>query len=173
MGCTTSSLESLQLAPNTLICKQWHRTKEVLALSVIDHIASLLDSIEIKYTREDRVLMMRWKTEHFEDLKIRIETNEEETWVYIIAPFTNFYEVAEANRMKLAYDMLKESWKANGVKFAIDNEDDIIVLAESNDTDLTSDEVKTLVGHVVHACDTLWEIYPTEEAVDHEVPSQQ
>jgi hypothetical protein len=145
----------------------------VLALSVIDHIASLLDSIEIKYTREDRVLMMRWKTEHFEDLKIRIETNEEETWVYIIAPFTNFYEVAEANRMKLAYDMLKESWKANGVKFAIDNEDDIIVLAESNDTDLTSDEVKTLVGHVVHACDTLWEIYPTEEAVDHEVPSQQ
>jgi len=46
------------------------------------------------------------------------------------------------------------------VKFAIDEEDDIIVIAETNDTDLTGEEIKTLVSHVVHACDTLWSIYP-------------
>ena len=119
-----------------------------------------LDSVDIKYTREDNVLMMRWKTDHFEDLKIKIVTNKDESWAYIVAPFTNFYEVEETKRMKLAYDMLKESWKANGVKFAIDDDDDIIVIAETNDTDLTGDEIRTLVGHVVHACDTLWQIYP-------------
>lgn len=133
---------------------------KVLELSIIDHIASLLDQIEIKYEREENVLMMRWKTDHFDDLKIKIAANKDESWAYIVAPFPNFYQVEETKRMKLAYDMLKESWKANGVKFAIDGEDDIIVIAETNDTDLTTDEIKTLVSHVVHACDTLWKIYP-------------
>lgn len=129
-------------------------------MSIIDHIASLLDQVDIKHERDQNVLMMRWKTDHFEDLKIKIAANRDESWAYIIAPFTNFYQVEETKRMKLAYEMLKESWKANGVKFAIDDDDDIIVIAETNDTDLTADEVKTLVSHVVHACDTLWNIYP-------------
>lgn len=132
----------------------------MLVLTILEHIASLLDSADIKYEREDNVLMMRWKTDHFDDLKIKIAANKDESWAYIVAPFTNFYQVEETKRTKLAYDMLKESWKANGVKFAIDEDDDIIVIAETNDTDLTADEVKTLVSHVVHACDTLWGIYP-------------
>jgi hypothetical protein len=132
----------------------------VLVLSNIDHIASLLDNIDIKYERDENVLMMRWKTDHFDDLKIKIAANKDASWTYIVAPFTNFYQVEETKRMKLAYEMLKESWKANGVKFAIDDDDDIIVIAETNDTDLTADEIKTLVSHVVHACDTLWGIYP-------------
>ncbi len=129
-------------------------------MGIIDHIASLLDQVDIKYERDENVLMMRWKTDHFDDLKIKIAANRDESWTYIVAPFTNFYQVEETKRMKLAYEMLRESWKANGVKFAIDDDDDIIVLAETNDTDLTSDEIKTLVSHVVHACDKLWEIYP-------------
>ncbi|MCK5264268.1 MAG: hypothetical protein KAR03_01570 [Candidatus Thorarchaeota archaeon] len=129
-------------------------------MSNIDHIASLLEQVDIKYERDENVLMMKWKTDHFDELKIKIAANKDESWTYIVAPFTNFYEVEETKRMKLAYEMLKESWKANGVKFAIDDDDDIIVIAETNDTDLTSDEVKTLVSHVVHACDTLWGIYP-------------
>ena len=129
-------------------------------MSNIDHIASLLEQVDIKYEREENVLMMRWKTDHFDDLKIKIAANKDESWTYIVAPFTNFYQVEETKRMKLAYEMLKESWKANGVKFAIDDDDDIIVIAETNDTDLTADEVKTLVSHVVHACDTLYGIYP-------------
>jgi len=129
-------------------------------LSNIDHIASLLEQVDIKFERDENVLTMRWKTDHFDDLKIKIAANKDESWIYIVAPFTNFYEVEETNRMKLAYEMLKESWKANGVKFAIDDDDDIIVIAETNDTDLTADEIKTLVSHVVHACDTLWGIYP-------------
>ncbi|MCK5390327.1 MAG: hypothetical protein KAJ36_07545 [Candidatus Thorarchaeota archaeon] len=129
-------------------------------MTIVDHIASLLDESEIKYERENNVLMMKWKTDHFDELKIKIASNKDESWTYIVAPFTNFYEVEETKRMKLAYEMLKESWKANGVKFAIDEEDDIIVIAETNDTDLTGEEIKTLVSHVVHACDTLWSIYP-------------
>lgn len=129
-------------------------------MTIIDHIASLLDESEIKYEREDNVLMMKWKTDHFKDLKIKIAADKDESWAHIVARFTNFYEVEETKRMKLAYEMLKESWKSNGVKFAIDEDDDIIVIAETNDTDLTADEIKTLVSHVVHACDTLWGIYP-------------
>jgi hypothetical protein len=132
----------------------------VLVLSIIDHIATLLDQGDIKYEKDGNLLMMRWKTDHFDDLKIKIAASRDESWIYIVAPFTNFYQVEETKRMKFAYEMLKESWKANGVKFAIDEEDDIIVLAETNDTDLTVEEVKTLVSHVVHACDALWKIYP-------------
>jgi hypothetical protein len=129
-------------------------------LTVIDHIAELLKTIDVKYTQDQGVIMMRWKTDHFEDLKVKIVTNRDESWIYIVAPFTNVSQVTEENRNKLYYDMLKESWRANGVKFAVDDDDDIIVLAESNDTDLTADEVRVLVGHVVHACDKLWEVYP-------------
>ena len=130
------------------------------ATPAIDHISKLLEKSKIRHTREENVLLTVWKTDHFDDLKIKISTNKEATWTYIVARFTNFYEVSEINRMKLAYDMLKESWKANGVKFAIDEKDDIILIAETNDTDLTEEEIQTLLGHVVHTCDTLYEIYP-------------
>jgi hypothetical protein len=147
-------------ARNILIYDRGDSPSQVLAVKIIEHIASLLDQAEIKYEREEGALLLRWKTDHFEDLKVKIISNKDETWAYIVAPFTNFYQVEEAKRMKLAYDMLKESWKANGVKYAIDEDDDIIVIAETNDTDLITEEIKTLVAHVVHACDTLWEIYP-------------
>lgn len=130
-------------------------------MGVIDDVSSLLEELDIKHTVEANVIMMRWKTEHFDDLKVKVVTNKDESWLYIVAPFTNFNEIAEDRRAQLAYDMLKESWKANGVKFAIDDDDDIIVIAETNDTDLNAEEIRTLVGHVVHACDTLWDIYPT------------
>ena len=133
-------------------------------MSIIDHIASLLDQVDIKYEREENVLMMRWKTDHFEDLKIKIAASNDEAWVHIVAPFTNFYQVEEVDRMGLAYKMLKESWKAYGAKFAIDSDDDIVVYTETNDTDLTPDEIQILIGHLVQACDTLWEIYPGGES---------
>ncbi len=130
-------------------------------MGIIDHVANLLDQIDIKYTRDESGLLMRWKTDHFDDLKVKIIANNDESWLYIVAPFSNFYQVDESKRNKLAYDMLRESWKANGVKFAIDDDDDLIVIAETNDTDLTPQEIRTLVSHVVHACDKLWEIYPS------------
>jgi len=132
----------------------------VSELGTIDHVASLLKSLNIKFTREENVLMMRWSTEHVKNLKVKIATNEDESWVYIIHAFAKYYDAGESNRAKLAYDMLRASWEANGVKFAIDDDDDIILLAETNDTDLTAKEMKMLIGHLVHACDTLWKIYP-------------
>ena len=128
-------------------------------MGIIEHVASLLDQIDIKYTQEENALLMRWQTDHFEDLKIRIVTNNDESWLYIVAPFTNVNQIEESNRNEFFFAMLKESWKANGVKYAIDEDDDIIVIAETNDTDLTGEEIQILVGHVVHACDKLWEIY--------------
>ncbi|MHA2187136.1 MAG: hypothetical protein ACW99V_02725 [Candidatus Thorarchaeota archaeon] len=148
------------------------RLDEVLTLGVLDHIRSLLDEIEINYTLEDKALKMLWKTDHFgvdydgdgiddsDPLKIRIVTNNDESWVYIVAPFQNFQQVSEEHRAKFAYDMLRESWKANGVKFAIDDDDDIIVIAETNDTDLNAEEIRSLVRNVVSACDRLWSIFP-------------
>ncbi len=127
----------------------------------IGKVASLLDKVNIKYTLENNVITMRWKTDHFDDLKIRIVTNRDESWLYVVAPFTSFNQVEESSKLKFAYDMLKESWRANGVKFAIDEDDDIIVIAETNDTEISAEEIRTLVSHVVHACDKLWEIYPS------------
>jgi hypothetical protein len=154
-------LEWKENEPNILIWSITEKPSKVTMMGVIDHVASLLDTVDIKYSREGDVLMMRWKTDHFEDLKIKLVTNRDETWLYIVAPFTCYNDIEEGQRKSFAYNMLKESWKANGVKFAIDDDDDIIVIAETNDTDITAEEIRVLVGHVVHACDTLWEIYPS------------
>ncbi|MBD3407018.1 MAG: hypothetical protein GF411_12945, partial [Candidatus Lokiarchaeota archaeon] len=121
-------------------------------MGVLDNVENLLNGAGIKYTREQGTIMMRWQTDHFEDLKLKIVTNNDETWLYIIAPFTDFYQVDSAKQMNLALDMLKQSWLANGVKFALDNDNNIVVVAETNDTDLTVNEIRTLVSHVVHAC---------------------
>ena len=132
----------------------------MLSLGVIAHVASLLDAIGIKYEIDDKdVIIMNWKTDRFESLRVKIVTNNDESWVYIVAILWNFYQIAESKRMKLAYDMLQESWRTNGVKFAINDEDDMVVIAESNDTDLTAEEVQVLVGHVVLACDAMWELH--------------
>ncbi|MHA1576549.1 MAG: hypothetical protein ACTSU3_04240, partial [Candidatus Thorarchaeota archaeon] len=108
-------------------------------LGIIDHIASLLDQEHIRFERDKDILEMRWKTDHFDDLKIKIIASRDGSWASIVAPFNNFYEVEDTKRMELAYKMLKESWSVNGVKFAINENDDLIVVAETNDTDLTAD----------------------------------
>jgi len=130
-------------------------------MAAIDDIEKILKQVGIKYTRDQKVITMRWKTDHFDDLKVKITTNNDDSWTYVVAPFTSISQVDESVKSKFFYDMLKESWKANGVKYVIDNDDDIIVISETNDTDLTAQEVQTLVNHVVHACDVLWEIYPS------------
>ena len=130
-------------------------------MAILDIVEGLLKSVGIKYSRDPKVITMRWKTDHFDDLKVKIVTNNDESWLYIVAPFTSVNQVEESVKQKFLYDMLKESWKANGVKYGIDNDEDIIVISETNDTDLTSQEVQQLINHVVHACDTLWEIYPS------------
>ncbi|MHA1961026.1 MAG: hypothetical protein ACW99U_12385 [Candidatus Thorarchaeota archaeon] len=115
----------------------------------------------MKFDREGKLIEMRWKTDHFEDLKLRIFPNDNESWLYIVAPFQSFDDVDESKKAKFAYDMLKASWQANGVKFAIEDNEKIVVIAETNDTDITPDELRVLVGHVVHACDVLYQIYPS------------
>ena len=128
-------------------------------MGIIEHVANLLDQVDIKYTREENELLMRWQTDHFEDLKIRIVPNNDESWLYIVVPFASVDQIEESKRNQFFFAMLKESWRVDGVKFAINEDDDIIIIAETNDTDLTGEEIQILVGHVVHACDKLWEIY--------------
>ncbi len=128
---------------------------------MMDHIADLLKQLDMKFQREEKLIEMRWKTDHFDDLRIRIFPNESESWLYIIAPFQSFFDVDESKRAQFCYDLLKASWQANGVKFAIEDKDRLVVIAETNDTDITSDELRVLVGHVVHACDVLFDIYPS------------
>ena len=129
-------------------------------MGIIEHVAALLDQVDIEYTREGNELLMKRQTDHFETLTISITTYGDESWLYIYAVFSNVNQIKESNRTEFFLNMLKKSWKANGVKFAVDEDDDIIVIAETNDTDLTGEEIRVLVDNVVHACDILWEIYP-------------
>jgi hypothetical protein len=135
---------------------------KVSSMAVIDTVENLLVEAGIKFTRDENVITMHWKTDHFDDLKVMMKTNLDESWTYVAAPFSSLEKVPQAQRMVFLYDMLKESWRVNGVKYVVDNEDNIMVIAETNDTSLTSQEVQMLVNNVVHACDVLWEIYPRE-----------
>jgi hypothetical protein len=127
-------------------------------MSAIDGIEMLLRELDLHYIRSENALDLRWKTDHFEDLRIRIVTNENASWLYIIARFTSFLDVQEEFRLAFATEMLKASWLYNGIKFALSSEDDVVVLSQTNDTDLTSEELNTLISNVVNGADVLWEI---------------
>ena len=130
-------------------------------MSAIDDIQKILDELELHYTRSEDALDLRWKTEYYEDLRLRIVTNEDASWLYIIARFTSFLDVQESMRLDFALEMLKASWLYNGIKFAISFENDVVVVAQTNDTDMTSEELSTLVNNVVHGADVLWQIANT------------
>ncbi len=127
-------------------------------MSTIQNIEKLLQELKLHYIVADNALDLRWKTEHFEDLRIRIVTNEKVSWLYIIARFTSFLEVEPSLQLEFAIEMLKASWLYNGIKFAISPDNDVVVFSQTNDTDLTSEELSTLINNVVHGADVLWEI---------------
>ena len=124
----------------------------------IDDIAKTLDDTGMKYIRSDMALHLRWQTEHFDDLRIKIVTNEAKTWLYIIARFSSFDDFPERLRYDFAVEMLQASWRYNGIKFAISSENDVIVVSQTNDTEITKEELKTLVESVVNGCEVLWHI---------------
>lgn len=125
---------------------------------LIDDIAKRLDELELHYIRSDKALHLRWQTEHFEDLRIKIVTNELETWLYIIARFSDFSDIPERFRYDFAVEMLQASWRYNGIKFAISQDNDVIVVAQTNDTEITKEELGALVEAVVNGCEVLWKI---------------
>lgn len=130
-------------------------TQEVLSMEKLDGIATLLDEIGIVYSKEENGILMVWDTEQFDELRVLILTDPDEKWLFITALFTNFDNIPEDRQHKLMYDLLVASWKVNGVKFVITSDNNIAVTAETNDMDLTGEELRTLIDNTVGACDIL------------------
>ncbi len=128
-------------------------------MGLMEIIAGLLTQAGLKYQQDGNSLTLLWKTDHFDDLIVRIISSDDGRWVYIVAPFPSIKELSAEDQAELAFSMLRESWKMNGVKLALDPNDNIVVMAETNDTDLTPSEIEMLVRNVVFACDRLWEIH--------------
>ena len=132
-------------------------------MALIDTVTKLLEEAEIKYeNKTEHSIDMKWSTDHFDELKVRIITSKNETWVYIVAWFTPISDVPEEEREQFYYQMLRENWERNGVKFAIDADDNLVVSAEIADMDLEADELKRYILTVLNASDKLYEIYPRE-----------
>lgn len=129
-------------------------------MGLMETAMARLDELSIKYEQKDNSALMVWETERFESLKVEIMASPNDVWLYIVARFTSFFEIDEAKRCQFAYDMAKQAYERNGVKFGIDHADNIVVLTETNDTDLTADELRQFISSVLNACDKLWEIYP-------------
>lgn len=130
-------------------------TQEALSMGKLDGIATLLDEIGIVYSKEENGILMVWDTEQFDELRVLILTDPDEKWLFITALFTNFDNIPEDRQHKLMYDLLVASWKVNGVKFVITSDNNIAVTAETNDMDLTGEELRTLIDNTVGACDIL------------------
>lgn len=129
-------------------------------MAVLDYISEILDEIGIKYTHEDERILTRWETDNFDDLKVSIFTNRDETWIYFLAPFSCFRDFSPEQQNKLAIEMLKASWKVDGVQFVIDDDEDIMVMAETNNLNMSSEEAVTLLRNVVGGCELLYDIHP-------------
>ncbi|MFX0108787.1 MAG: hypothetical protein ACFE7R_10905 [Candidatus Hodarchaeota archaeon] len=122
-------------------------------MSKLDEIATTLDEIGIIYTKEENGLLMIWDTDQFDELKVLILTSSDEEWLFITAFFTNFDNIPADQQHQLMHDMLTSSWKVNGVKYVITSDNNIAVSAETNDTELSGEELMTLIENTVQACD--------------------
>ncbi len=132
-------------------------------MALIDTVISLLDEAEIKYDNPtEHSVDMVWSTDHFENLKVRIITSKNDTWVYIVAWFTPISDIPKDELENFYYLLLKENWERNGVKFAIDGDDNLVISAEIADMDLEADELKRYILTVLNASDKLYEIYPRQ-----------
>ncbi|MGV9169878.1 MAG: hypothetical protein ACOC38_08075 [Promethearchaeia archaeon] len=129
-------------------------------MAALDHITGLLDQMDIKYTQKNERILTRWETDSYDDLKVSIFTNRDESWLYFLAPFSNFRDLSTEQQNQLAVEMLKASWQVDGVQFAIDDDEDIMVMAETNNMDLSPEQAATLLKHVVGGCNLLHEIHP-------------
>ncbi|MFW9954532.1 MAG: hypothetical protein ACFFD3_08260 [Candidatus Thorarchaeota archaeon] len=127
-------------------------------MSKTGKIAALLDNLNIKYSQTEKSIHLRWKTNHFDNLRIKIAPSETDEWIHIVALFSSFNDIEKSLRYQFAKKMLQASWKYNGIKFALSDQDDVIVAAQTNDVDLTEGELQTLIDNVVHGCEILWDI---------------
>lgn len=134
----------------------------VILMGLLDTARARLDELGINYETRGDIISMTWETDHFDNLVVNIMVSPNDVWLYIIAQFTSFFEIAdESKRLQFAYEMHKKNFERNGVKFGIDPNDNIVVLTETNDTDLTADELRQFISSVLNACDILYELYPS------------
>ena len=119
-----------------------------------------LDELGVKYNYSDDKIVLIGETDHFDNLKIKIMASQRDIWLYIIVVFTSLFKIDESKRLKFLYDMHKKNFEHNGVKFGLDTNDRIVVLTETNDTNLTANELRQLSNSILSACDILYEIYP-------------
>ncbi|MBS7287809.1 MAG: YbjN domain-containing protein [Candidatus Freyarchaeota archaeon] len=125
---------------------------------LLDKVASLLDEAGLKYVKQKDAIVMHWETEYFSDLTVVILTPPDESWLFIVAWLTEVSNIPEEARSQLFYNLLKENFRQNGIKYGVDNDDTLFVSVETADTDMTSEEVKRYVLLLVNACDKFVEL---------------
>ncbi len=128
-------------------------------MPLLDKIAGLLDESGLKYVKKKDAILMHWETDYFSDLKVGILTSPDEKWVFIMAWFMDLSEIPEGDRLELFYNLLRENFRQNGVKYGVDDDDTLFVSIETADTNLTADEIQNYVLSLVNACDRFVEIY--------------
>lgn len=129
---------------------------------LLDKVAGLLDKAGFKYVKQKDAIVMHWETDYFSDLAVVILTPPDESWLFIVAWLKEVSNIPEEARPRLFYNLLKENFRQNGIKYGVDNDDTLFVSVETADTDLTSEEVKRYVLLLVNACDKFVEL--TKEA---------
>lgn len=125
---------------------------------LLDKVASLLDKADLKYFKEKDAIVMRWETEYFSDLTVVILTSPDESWLFIVSWITDLSSIPEEARPQLFYNLLKENFRQNGIKYGVDNDDVLFVSIETADTELTPEKIRNYILLIVNACDKFVEL---------------
>ncbi|MEM4948774.1 MAG: YbjN domain-containing protein [Candidatus Jordarchaeales archaeon] len=125
---------------------------------MLDKVAGLLDKANLKYFKEKDAIVMRWETEYFSDLTVVILTSPDESWLFIVSWLTDLSNIPEELRPQLFYNLLKENFRQNGIKYGVDNGDVLFVSIETADTELTPEKIRNYILLIVNACDKFAEL---------------
>ncbi len=133
---------------------------------LLEKVAGLLDEAGLKYLKKEDAIVMHWETEYFSDLTVVVLISPDESWLFIVSWLAPISDIPEASRSQLFYNLLKENFRQNGIKYGLDDEDTLFVSIEIANVNLTSEEVKRYVLLVVNACDKFVELYRGEAKED-------
>lgn len=124
---------------------------EISKQSLLDRLKQLLNENDVEYEEEDLGIAFSANDPEGYEITVRAQMNDDGTWLYLFVFVGNLSEVEHHNKERVYQGLLKMNLEISGAKVAMDNDEDFVIIGESNDLDLSFNEFYAIVENVVEA----------------------
>lgn len=108
--------------------------------SILDTCERLLKEQNIGYKRDGIVLGFMAKNNEGIEIPIYVTTSENRLWLFLYTVVGTIKDIEEKNQPAVMFGMMRLNRVLTGAKVAVTEQDEIIVIADTNDEDLVFSE---------------------------------